>query len=64
MSNKIFRSILLASVIVLLASLIIIMGCLYEYFSTIQEKQLKDELNLAAVAVEEQGEDYILRIQS
>ena len=64
MSNKIFRSILLASVIVLLASLIIIMGCLYEYFSTIQEKQLKDELNLAAVAVEEQGEEYLNKINS
>ena len=64
MSNKIFRSILLASVVVLLASLIIIMGCLYEYFSTIQEKQLKDELNLAAVAVEEQGKEYLNKINS
>ena len=64
MTNKIFRSILLASLAVLLASLVIIMGCLYGYFSDIQEKQLKDELNLAAVAVEEQGESYLSKVNS
>ena len=64
MTNKIFRSILLASLAVLLASLVIIMGCLYGYFSDVQEKQLKDELNLAAVAVEEQGESYLSKVNS
>ena len=48
MTKKIFRSILCAASAVLLASLIIVMGCLYDYFGTVQEKQLKDELRLAA----------------
>ena len=30
---------------VLLASLIIILGCLYDYFGALQEKQMQDELN-------------------
>ena len=52
MTKKIFRSILIASSAVLLASLVIIMGCLYDYFGVVQEHQLKDELRLAAYAVE------------
>ena len=58
MTKKIFRSILIASSAVLLASLVIVMGCLYDYFGVVQEYQLKDELRLAAYAVEENGRDY------
>ena len=47
---------------VLLASLIIVMGCLYDYFGTVQEKQLKDELRLAAYAVETDGQDYLNKL--
>ena len=57
MTKKIFRSILAAAAAVLLASLAIVMGCLYDYFGTVQERQLKDELRLAAYAVEENGRD-------
>jgi len=64
MSKKIFRSILLAVSAVLLANLAIVMGCLYEYFKTVQENQLKDELRLAAYAVEESGQNYLERISS
>ena len=64
MSSKIFRSILLAAGVVLLASLLIIMGCLYEYFGGVQENQMKDELNLAAAGVEEYGADYLQRVSS
>lgn len=59
MSEKIFRSILLAASAVLLASLVIVMGCLYDYFVSVQEEQLKDELRLAAYAVEESGQGYL-----
>ena len=59
MTRKIFRSILLVSAAVLLASLCIIMGCLYDYFAQTQERQLKDELRLAAYAVEEHGQAYL-----
>ena len=44
---------------VLLASLIIILGCLYDYFDGLQEKQMQDELTLAAAAIEESGQAYL-----
>ena len=57
MTKKIFHSILLVAGAVLLASLLFIMGCLYEYFGSVEKKQLRDELELASVAVEGGGED-------
>ena len=64
MTKKIFHAILLAAAAVLLASLVIVMGCLYSYFKTAQEKQMKDELRLAAYAVEESGRDYLERLSA
>lgn len=64
MTKKIFRSILLAAVSVLLASLVIIMGCLYGYYRAVQEKQLRDELRLASYGVEADGLDYLERLAS
>lgn len=62
MTKKIFRSILLVAAVVLLANLVIIMGCLYNYFMSVQELQLKDELRLAAYGVEEDGQGYLERL--
>ena len=62
MSKKIFRSTLAIAAAVLLASLVIVLGCLYDYFSTVQAGQLKDELRLAAYAVEESGDAYLERL--
>lgn len=59
MTKKIFHSILLAAVSVLLASLVIIMGCLYDYYRNVQEKQLRDELRLASYGVETGGGGYL-----
>ncbi len=59
MTKKIFRSILLVAGAVLLASIVVIMGCLYEYFGSVEKNQLRDELSLAAAAVERDGEDYL-----
>ena len=64
MTKKIFHSILLVAGAVLLASLLFIMGCLYEYFGSVEKKQLRDELELASVAVESGGEDYLSSISS
>ena len=70
MTRKIFRSILLvagvvlAAGMVLLASLLVIMGCLYEYFGSVEKKQLRDELELAAVAVEKNGTEYLSQLSS
>lgn len=64
MTKKIFKSIMIVAGAVLIASLVIIMGCLYRYFSDVQMKQLEDELSLAAVAVEENGQEYLEELQS
>ncbi len=62
MIKKIFRSALMIAAAVLLSSLAIILGCLYDYFGTVQASQLKDELRLAAYAVEESGQTYLERL--
>lgn len=62
MTKKIFQSILLVAGCVLLASLLIIMGFLYDYFGGVEENQLRNELSLAAAAVEDGGTDYLSRL--
>lgn len=62
MTKKIFQSILLVAGAVLLASLLIIMGFLYDYFGGVAENQLRDELSLAAAAVEDGGTDYLSQL--
>ncbi len=64
MTKKIFKSIMIVAAAVLMASLVIIMGCLYRYFSDVQGKQLEDELSLAAAAVEKNGQEYLEELQS
>ena len=59
MINKIFNAILSVATAVLLASLVIVTGVLYQYFGNVQEEQLKDELSLAVSATEELGMDYL-----
>lgn len=64
MTKKIFRAILIVAAAVLLASLIVIMGCLYSYFGSVQEQQLMDEVGLAASAVEDSGTAYLEKLRS
>ena len=64
MTSKIFKSILSVAIAVLLASLVIITGVLYQYFGTMQESQLKDELSLAAQATQQLGEGYLQNLDS
>ena len=64
MNRKIFRSIMAVAGAVLLASLLVIMASLYGYFGGVQEDQLRDELSLAAVSVEDSGEDYLRQVSS
>lgn len=59
MRKKIFQAMMAAAGSVLLASLIIILGCLYDYFGGLQEKQMQDELTLAAAGLEQSGEVYL-----
>lgn len=64
MTKKIFRSIVIVAASVLLASLVIISSFFYEYFGRLQRQEMKDELYLAATAVEHGGEDYLKNISS
>ena len=64
MIKKIFRSILLTSLAVMLISLSIAFGCLYYYFGNMQEQRLDSELSLAAAAVAENGSGYLERLES
>ncbi len=64
MTSKILKSILSVAIAVLMASLVIITGVLYQYFGNVQEKQLKDELSLAASATEKLGENYLEGLDS
>lgn len=58
MSSKIFRAIWIVALTVFLASLLLIMGSLYGYFSSLQKKQLRIETELAAQGVTLSGANY------
>ena len=64
MTKKILKSILLAVSAVLAASLVIIMGSLFNYFGGVQQTQLKDQLLLAAGAVEQGGQQMLPALQT
>ena len=64
MTSKIFKSIILVAVTVLLACFVIITGLMYQYFTTVQANQLKDELRFAANGVQQLGESYLEEIAS
>ena len=64
MTKKIFNAILLVAGFVLVACLVLIVGFMYEYFKGVQERQMKDELDLAAAAVNECGSEYLSKVSS
>ena len=59
MSNKIFRAIWVVTLAVFLSSLAIIFGVLYDYFSTVQQDQLRIETQLTARGIELNGTAYL-----
>ena len=64
MTKKIFRSIITVTMVVLIASLFIASSFLYDYFNKSQVTQLKEELSLAAVAVDKVGTEYFDNLDS
>lgn len=64
MKNKIFKSTCLVGVVTLLCSLVLIMGVLYEYFTSVQLKQLELDTEFVASAVEKDGLDYLNSLDS
>ena len=63
MTKRIFRSICLAAIAVLLASLVLIMGVLYDYFAQLQRRQLAVQTDLAAQGLMAQGMEYFDGLQ-
>ena len=64
MTRKIFRSIFIVALVVVLASIGIASTFLYDYFNTSQVKQLKAELSLVANTVNEIGVEYFENFDS
>ena len=64
MTKRIFRSVCIVAVVVLFASLALVMGVLYDYFSGSQEKQLKTQTDLAAQGIEHEGSSYFNGLDS
>ena len=64
MTSRIFRSVCVASLCVLLASVVLIMGVLYNYFTQVQMDQLRTETALTAHAVANQGMDYFVGLSA
>lgn len=63
MTKRIFRSICLVALTVFLASVVLIMGVLYEYFSNVEQAQLKMQTALAAQGVTNEGIDYFRNLK-
>ena len=59
MTKRIFNSICLVTFVVLLASVVLIMGVLYEYFSGVQQEKLKAQTILTAQGLSHEGLDYL-----
>jgi len=64
MTNKIFRSTVFVAVVVLLCSLGIVMGVLYNHFTGVQVEQLKDELSLAVTGTEQHGNAFLENVEA
>lgn len=59
MNKKIFRSSVAVALVVLISSIVLIMGILFQYFENQLQSELESEASYIAYAVENQGVDYI-----
>ena len=59
MTRRIFQSICLAALAVLIGAMVITMGAMYNYFSGLQRKQLAMQTNLASQAVTAEGIGFL-----
>lgn len=64
MTRRIFKSICFAAIAVFLASLVFIMGVLYNYFSTVQRNQMKMQTELISQGVTHEGIDYFTGLKT
>ncbi len=63
MTGKIFRSIFVVAVSILLAGFVLFLGVLYQYFTGVEENQLDTTLHLSAQGVELSGMAYLNEVQ-
>lgn len=64
LTGRIFRTAFLVAAAVLLMTAAIVTGIMYDVSSAAQKQLLHDELGLAAVAVEQQGTEYLSAVGS
>lgn len=64
MTKKIFRSMIMVALVVLLTSLFVATTFIYDYFNKSQIKQLKDELELVRETVDSVGIEYFENFDS
>ena len=64
MTSKIFKSTVFVAVIVLLCSLGVVMGVLYNHFTGVQVEQLKNELSLAVTGTEQYGNAFLENVEA
>lgn len=64
MHNKIFRSSMLVTLLVLLSSIVLIMGILYDYFESQLINELKREAAYISIAIENEGIEYLDSIEN
>ena len=64
MTSKIYRSTVFVAALVLLSSLSVILGVLYNHFTDVQVAQLKDELSLAVTGTEQYGNAFLENVEA
>lgn len=62
MTKRIFRTIFIVAISIFLASVLLFMTVLYDYFSGIQQNQLRMQIELASQGVEDEGIDYLQKL--
>ena len=64
MTKRIFKAICAAALGVFVVTMLLIMGVLYNYFSSVQQQQLKAQTALAVQGVEQLGMDYFQGLEA
>lgn len=59
MTNKIFRSTVIVAAFVFIATVLLVMGVIYDHFSNVQKEQLAEEAELIAMGVDLGGNGYL-----
>ena len=59
MTKRIFRTVFVVAISIFIASAVLFMTVLHDYFSGIQQNQLRMQIDLASQGVEDEGLDYL-----